>query len=98
MSKWNLEILKIQGMRQFMQGSLTDSAAQQLDAKLEMINRYRHFNSLIFLDAKDEYIREDGSSMSGLADILKAQKSEVCGAAKMPMVLLYGDQEKRSLR
>lgn len=93
-SKWNLEILKIQGMRQFMQGALSEQAAAQLDAKLEMINRYRSFNSLIFLDKNDDYVRQDGSTMTGLSEILKVQKSEVCGAAKMPLVLLYGDQEK----
>ena len=77
-----------------MTGSLSDAAAKQLDSKLELINRYRSFNSLIFLDKNDDYIREDGSSMSGLAEVLRVQKSEVTGAAKMPLVLLYGDQEK----
>lgn len=94
LNKYNLEVIKMNGMRAYMNANLSPEAEAQLDARLEMINRYRSFNSLVFLDKDDEYIREDGSSMSGLADLLEKNKSLVAGAASMPMVLLYGDQQK----
>lgn len=94
LSKYTLEVIKMEGMRAFMNGSLSDSARAQLDSRLEAVNRYRSFNSLVFLDKEDEYIRHEGSSMTGLADLLDKNKSMVAGAANMPMVLLYGDQQK----
>lgn len=94
MNKWNLEILKLQNMRQYLQGNLSPEAEAELDEKLEVINRYRAINSLIFLDKEDEYIREDGSALTGMADLLRLEQTEVAGASRMPRVLIYGDQEK----
>lgn len=94
MNKWNLEILKLQNMRQYLQGNLSPEAEAELDEKIEVINRYRAINSLIFLDKDDEYIREDGSSLTGMAELLRLEQTEVAGASRMPRVLIYGDQEK----
>lgn len=93
LSKYNLEIVKSSGMKAYMTGRLTPQMEANLDRKLEMINRYRHFNSMMFLDKDDEYQRLDSSNLGSLYQILDSQSRQVAGAANMPQVLLYGDQQ-----
>ena len=92
LSKHNLEIVKTDGMRAYMTGNLSPEMESQLDNKLEIINRYRNFNSTIFLDKNDDYIRQEGN-VSGLYQLLDSNARFVAGAADMPQVLLYGDQQ-----
>src|SRR5690606_30549322 len=94
LSKYNLEIVKSSGMKAYMTGRLTKEMESNLDRKLEMINRYRHFNSMMFLDKDDDYQRLDGSGVGQLYNLIDSEARSVAGAANMPQVLLYGDQQK----
>ena len=91
LSKYNLEIVQTSGMKAYMHGELTPEMEANLDYKLAMINRYRHFNSMMFLDKDDAYQRLDGN-VGGLYQLFDSNTRAVTGAASMPVVLLYGDQ------
>lgn len=93
LSKQSLEIIKMSGMKQYMNGQLSPEQEQELDEKLALMNRYRNFNSLIFLDKDDDYIRLDGSSTGTLASLMETNARFVAGSIPMPQVLLYGDQQ-----
>ena len=94
LAKQSLEIIQTSGMRAYQNGTLTAEQEARLDAKLELINRYRHFNSLLFLDKDDVYTRQEGSSVGTLAQLMDSNSRFVAGAIPMPQVLLYGDQQK----
>lgn len=91
LSKYNLEIVQTGGMKAYMHGELTPEMEANLDAKLSMINRYRHFNSMMFLDKDDQYSRLDGN-VGGLWQLFDSNVRAVTGASSMPVVKLYGDQ------
>jgi phage-related protein (TIGR01555 family) len=93
LSKYNLEIVQTAGMKAYMHGELTPEMEANLDYKLSMINRYRHFNSMMFLDKDDTYQRLDGN-VGGLYQLFDSNTRAVTGAASMPVVLLYGDQSQ----
>lgn len=92
LNKQNLEIIQTAGMRAFMNGELSPEMEKMLDSKLEAINRYRHFNSLVFLDKDDQYTRLEGN-VGNLYQLIDTESRLVAGAAEMPQVLLYGDQQ-----
>lgn len=94
LAKQSLEIIQTAGMRAYANGTLTPEQEARLDAKLELINRYRHFNSILFLDKDDVYTRQEGSSVGTLAQLMDSNSRFVAGAIPMPQVLLYGDQQK----
>lgn len=94
LAKQSLEIVQTAGMRAYANGTLTPEQEARLDAKLELINRYRHFNSILFLDKDDTYTRQEGSAVGTLAQLMDSNSRFVAGAIPMPQVLLYGDQQK----
>jgi phage-related protein (TIGR01555 family) len=94
LAKQSLEIVQTAGMRAYSNGTLTQEQESRLDAKLELINRYRHFNSILFLDKDDVYQRLEGSSVGSLSALVDSNSRFVAGAIPMPQVLLYGDQQK----
>lgn len=94
LAKQSLEIVQTAGMRAYSNGTLTAEQEARLDAKLELINRYRHFNSILFLDKDDVYTRQEGSAVGTLAQLMDSNSRFVAGAIPMPQVLLYGDQQK----
>lgn len=94
LSKQSLEIVQTAGMRAYSNGTLTPEQEKRLDSKLELINRYRHFNSILFLDKDDVYSRHEGSAVGTLAQLMDTNARFVAGAIPMPQVLLYGDQQK----
>lgn len=94
LAKQSLEIVQTAGMRAYANGTLTAEQEARLDAKLELINRYRHFNSILFLDKDDVYTRQEGSAVGTLAQLMDSNSRFVAGAIPMPQVLLYGDQQK----
>lgn len=94
LSKQSLEIIQTAGMRAYSNSQLSPEQEARLDAKLQLINRYRHFNSLLFLDKDDVYSRHEGSSVGTLAQLIDSNSRFVAGAIPMPQVLLYGDQQK----
>jgi len=94
LAKQSLEIVQTAGMRAYANGTLTAEQEARLDSKLELINRYRHFNSILFLDKDDTYTRHEGSAVGTLAQLMDSNSRFVAGAIPMPQVLLYGDQQK----
>ena len=78
-------------MKQYIHGELTAEMEANLDGKLSMINRYRHFNAMMFLDKDDQYWRLDGN-VGGLYQLFDSNVRSVTGASSMPVVKLYGDQ------
>lgn len=94
LAKQSLEIVQTAGMRAYANGTLTPEQEARLDAKLELINRYRHFNSILFLDKDDTYTRQEGATVGSLAQLMDSNSRFVAGAIPMPQVLLYGDQQK----
>lgn len=94
LAKQSLEIVQTAGMRAYSNGTLTPEQEARLDAKLELINRYRHFNSILFLDKDDVYTRQEGATVGSLAQLMDSNSRFVAGAIPMPQVLLYGDQQK----
>lgn len=94
LAKQSLEIIQTAGMRAYANGTLTQEQEARLDSKLELINRYRHFNSILFLDKDDVYTRQEGSSVGTLAQLMDSNSRFVAGSIPMPQVLLYGDQQK----
>jgi len=94
LAKQSLEIVQTAGMRAYANGTLTPEQEARLDQKLELINRYRHFNSILFLDKDDVYTRQEGSAVGTLANLMDSNSRFVAGAIPMPQVLLYGDQQK----
>jgi phage-related protein (TIGR01555 family) len=94
LAKQSLEIVQTAGMRAYANGTLTVEQEGRLDAKLELINRYRHFNSILFLDKDDVYTRQEGSAVGTMAQLMDSNSRFVAGSIPMPQVLLYGDQQK----
>jgi len=94
LAKQSLEIVQTAGMRAYANGTLTPEQEARLDQKLELINRYRHFNSILFLDKDDVYTRQEGSAVGALSQLMDSNSRFVAGAIPMPQVLLYGDQQK----
>lgn len=93
LAKNSLEIIKMGGMKQYMNDQLTPEMEAELDNKLAMINRYRSFNSLLFLDKDDDYSRHEGGPIGTLSQLMDSNSRFVAGAIPMPQVLLYGDQQ-----
>ncbi len=94
LAKQSLEIVQTAGMRAYANGTLTQEQEARLDSKLELINRYRHFNSILFIDKDDTYSRHEGSAVGTLSQLMDSNSRFVAGAIPMPQVLLYGDQQK----
>ena len=94
LTKASLEIIKMPGMHAYLTGQLTPEMEAELDQRLSMLNKYRHFNNLMFMDKDDEYQRLDGTSLGSLSQLVDSNARFVAGAIPMPQVLLYGDQQK----
>ena len=94
LSKASLEVIKMPGMHAYLTGQLTPEMENELDQRLSLLNRYRHYNNLMFMDKDDEYQRLDGTSLGSLSQLVDSNARFVAGAVPMPQVLLYGDQQK----
>ncbi|RLI52000.1 hypothetical protein DRO61_00930, partial [Candidatus Bathyarchaeota archaeon] len=94
-----LEVIHMEGMQGLFSGIAggnddEEAQAQKLEilqAKLEMVTRFRNNNSLTFLDKDDIYEQFQISNLSGLAEILNKQQDNVSGAVEIPRVILYGE-------
>ena len=84
-----IEVIKMSGMRGVFMGADKDNETQ-LNARLEMVNWGRNFNSLTFLDKDDEYEQNSFSGLSGLADLLQNNMWLISSALEMQGVL-FGD-------
>ena len=84
-----IEVIKMPGMRGIFLGADTDNE-KQIQARLEMVNKYRTYNSLTFLDKDDEYQEHGFGGLGGLSDLLEKNMWLISAALEMQGVL-YGD-------
>lgn len=84
-----IEIIKMPGMTGVYMGA-EDGNKKLLEARLNMVNWARNFNSLTFLDKDDEYEQHSFSGLSGFADFLDVNMRQIAAAVEMPNVL-FGD-------
>lgn len=84
-----IEVIKMPGMRGLFLGA-DEENKQQIQTRLEMVNAYRNFNSLTFLDKDDEYQEHGFSGLGGLSDLLEKNMWLISAALEMQGVL-YGD-------
>lgn len=84
-----IEVIKMPGMRGIFLGADSDNE-KQIQARLEMVNRYRTYNSLTFLDKDDEYQEHGFGGLGGLSDLLEKNMWLISAALEMQGVL-YGD-------
>lgn len=84
-----IEVIKMDGMKAIFMGE-DEESKEQLQARLEMVEWARNFNSLTFLDTEDEYQEHGFSGLTGLADLLEQNMWLVAAAVEMPGIL-FGD-------
>lgn len=84
-----IEIIKMPGMTGVYMGA-EDGNKKLLEARLNMVNWARNFNSLTFLDKDDEYEQHAFGGLSGFADFLDVNMRQIAAAVEMPNVL-FGD-------
>lgn len=87
-----IEVVKMSGMRGIFMGT-DEASAEQAAKRLEMITWSRGTNSITILDKDDEYVKNEFSGLSGLADLLEKNMWLVAAAVDMQGVL-YGDLGK----
>lgn len=81
-----IEVIKMDGMRGVFMGA-DDPSNEQLRKRLEMVNWARSYNSLTFLDSKDDYIQHELSNISGLSQLLETNMWLVAASLEMQGVL-----------
>ena len=86
LNKALIEVIKMAGMRGLFMGTDPQNEAQ-LNARLEMVNWARNFNSLTLLDKEDEYEMKGFSGLTGLADILSQKMWQISASLEMEGVL-----------
>jgi phage-related protein (TIGR01555 family) len=88
-----LEVVQMSGMKGLFSALSDPDSQAQLEARLEMVNRYRNNNSLIFLDKEDQYSQFTFGGLSGLADLMDSNKDDLCAILEMSKILLFGDSK-----
>lgn len=86
-----LEVVQMSGMKGLFSALADPDSQQELESRLEMVNRYRNNNSLIFLDKEDQYSQFSFGGLSGLADLMESNKDDLCAILEMSKLLLFGD-------
>lgn len=86
-----LEVVQMSGMKGLFSALADPDSQAQIEARLEMVNRYRNNNSLIFLDKEDQYSQFSFGGLSGLADLMESNKDDLCAILEMSKLLLFGD-------
>lgn len=86
-----LEVVQMSGMKGLFSALADTESQQEIESRLEMVNRYRNNNSLIFLDKEDAYSQFTFGGLSGLADLMEANKDDLCAVREMSKLLLFGD-------
>lgn len=88
-----LEVVQMSGMKGLFSALSDPDSQAQIEARLEMVNRYRNNNSLIFLDKEDQYSQFTFGGLSGLADLMDSNKDDLCAILEMSKMLLFGDSK-----
>jgi phage-related protein (TIGR01555 family) len=86
-----LEVVQMSGMKGLFSALADPESQAEIEARLEMVNRYRNNNSLIFLDKEDAYNQFTFGGLSGLADLMETNKDDMCAILEMSKLLLFGD-------
>ncbi len=86
-----LEVVQMSGMKGLFSALADPESQQEIENRLEMVNRYRNNNSLIFLDKEDQYSQFSFGGLSGLADLMDSNKDDLCAISEMSKLLLFGD-------
>lgn len=86
-----LEVVQMSGMKGLFSALADPESQQEIESRLEMVNRYRNNNSLIFLDKEDQYTQFTFGGLSGLADLMETNKDDMSALLEMSKLLLYGD-------
>lgn len=86
-----LEVVQMSGMKGLFSALADPASQQEIESRLEMVNRYRNNNSLIFLDKEDQYSQFSFGGLSGLADLMESNKDDLCAILEMSKLLLFGD-------
>ena len=86
-----LEVVQMSGMKGLFSALADPESQQEIENRLEMVNRYRNNNSLIFLDKDDQYSQFSFGGLSGLADLMETNKDDLCAILEMSKLLLFGD-------
>lgn len=86
-----LEVVQMSGMKGLFSALADPESQQEIESRLEMVNRYRNNNSLIFLDKEDAYSQFTFGGLSGLADLMEVNKDDLCAVREMSKLLLFGD-------
>ena len=86
-----LEVVQMSGMKGLFSALADPESQAEIEARLEMVNRYRNNNSLIFLDKDDAYNQFTFGGLSGLADLMESNKDDMSAILEMSKLLLFGD-------
>lgn len=86
-----LEVVQMSGMKGLFSALADPDSQAEIEARLDMVNRYRSNNSLIFLDKDDAYNQFTFGGLSGLADLMEVNKDDLCAIMEMSKLLLFGD-------
>ena len=86
-----LEVVQMSGMKGLFSALSDPDSQAEIEARLEMVNRYRNNNSLIFLDKEDQYSQFSFGGLTGLADLMESNKDDLCAILEMSKLLLFGD-------
>ena len=86
-----LEVVQMSGMKSLFSALADPESQSEIESRLEMVNRYRNNNSLIFLDKEDQYSQFSFGGLSGLADLMESNKDDLCAILEMSKLLLFGD-------
>lgn len=83
-----LRTMKIDGLRGIIAqgGKMLDAVTSQLS----FIKRYQSNEGLTVIDGKDE-LEAQGYQFAGISDIIEQLAHQLCGAAQIPYVRLFGD-------
>ena len=86
-----LEVVQMSGMKSLFSALADPESEAEIETRLEMVNRYRNNNSLIFLDKEDQYSQFSFGGLSGLADLMETNKDDLCAILEESKLLLFGD-------
>lgn len=83
-----LRTMKIEGLRSIISqgGKLLDAVTEQLN----FIRKYQSNEGLTVIDSKDEFDTQT-YTFAGVSDIIEQLAHQLCGAAQIPYVRLFGD-------
>jgi len=68
---------------------LSSEAENRTNQRMEMMNRFKNYNSALLLDSADEFEQKQ-LRFNGLAEIYRESRLELAAALRMPMTKIFG--------